>query len=398
MIFKFIVMFFAGYVNISVEGFFIEKFMNICKCRNILLQNLRLENDTYLKAKILKKDFKEIVHIAKKLKCKVKIEKRIGIPFFINKYRKRKIFVIAIFAIAIFIFIVTKFIWNIDIIGNEKISNDEILKLADENGIKVGSLKSNIDSQRICNLISMERDDIAWVGISIKGTNVTISIKEAKEIPEVIDRNEICNIIADKNATISKIIVQSGTARVSEGDVVEKGNILVEGVMEGVHTGKRFVHAEADVYGKNCYTMEKMEQFVQNETINSGKEENKIELCINNFKINFNKGVSKFKNYDTIIANKKVRFFSNYYFPVEIKMIKNIELQMHERVYTENELKEKIINELEDEFEKQYNISKYDSEDIQRNEEITNLDDNNGLNIKITYEIEEKIGTKVKVN
>ena len=54
MIFKKIIMFFIGYVNISVEGFFIERFINICKSKNILLQNIYLQNDTYLKTKILK--------------------------------------------------------------------------------------------------------------------------------------------------------------------------------------------------------------------------------------------------------------------------------------------------------------------------------------------------------
>ena len=396
MIFKKIIMFFIGYVNISVEGFFIERFINICKSKNILLQNIYLQNDTYLKTKILKSDYKEIVHIAKKVKCKIKIENKVGIPFLINKYKKRKIFAIAILVIAIFICICTRFIWNIDIIGNEEISNEEIMELVQKYGIKIGSLKSNINIQKICNNIMVERNDIAWIGIRIKGTNATISIKESKKIPEIIDKNEICNIVANKSAIISKIIVRNGTARVNESDAVKKGDLLVEGIMEGEHTGKRFVHAEADIYGKNTLIKEKKEQFVQYETINSGKEENKIELCINNFKINFNKGVSKFENYDTIISNKKVRIFSNYYFPVEIKTIKNIELQMVQKEYSEIEQKKKIIRELENSFEEEYKISEFDEENINRNEEITILSD--GINVKIIYEIEENIGSKVNVN
>ena len=82
-------MLFAGCVNISVEGFFIEKFINICKSKKIILQNLCIKNDTYLIATVLKDDFKEIVHISKRTKCKLKINKKIGLPFFINKYRKR---------------------------------------------------------------------------------------------------------------------------------------------------------------------------------------------------------------------------------------------------------------------------------------------------------------------
>ena len=125
MILNKMLIFCVGYVNIRVEGFFIEKFINICKCKKIILQNLHIENDSYLKAKILKKDFKEIVHIAKKTKCKVKIENKVGVPFLLNRYRKRKIFVVAFLIFIIIIIVITKFIWNIDIVGNERISDDE---------------------------------------------------------------------------------------------------------------------------------------------------------------------------------------------------------------------------------------------------------------------------------
>ena len=141
------------------------------------MQDLHRENNTYIKVKILKSDFKEIRHIAKKTKCKVKIEKKAGIPFYINKYRKRKIFVIAILVIAIFIFALTKFIWNIEVVGNEKISKEEIIELVSEYGIKQGKLKSNINEEKISNAIRLKRDDLSWIGISIKGTNAIITIR-----------------------------------------------------------------------------------------------------------------------------------------------------------------------------------------------------------------------------
>lgn len=215
MILKLIYMFCAGYIIINVEGFFIERFLNICRNKKIILQDLQRENNTYIKAKILKSQFKEIRHIAKQTKCKVKIEKKLGMPFIINRYRKRKIFAVAAIVIAIFIFLITKFIWNIEVVGNKNISTEEILNIVNEYGIEIGKLKSNINTEKISNLIRLEREDLSWIGISIKGTNVIVTIEEAIEIPEVIDKNDICNIIAVEDAIISKIVVQNGTARVA---------------------------------------------------------------------------------------------------------------------------------------------------------------------------------------
>ena len=223
MFFKLIYMFFSGYVTIVIEGFFVERFINICRNNNIVLLDIERENNTYLKVKILKSDFRDIRHIAKKTKCKVKIERKSGLPFFVNKYRKRKIFAIAILVIAIFIFILTKFIWNIEITGNDKISEEEIMSIISEYGINRGILKKNIDTEKISNAIRLERDDISWIGITIKGTNVKVSVKESIETPDVINRNEICNVVAKEDAVISKIVVHSGTPRVEIGAEVKKG-------------------------------------------------------------------------------------------------------------------------------------------------------------------------------
>ena len=70
MIFRWLYLFISGYVNIMVEGFFIERFINICMSKRIILQDLQREKSTILKAKVLKSDFKKIRHIAKKTKCR----------------------------------------------------------------------------------------------------------------------------------------------------------------------------------------------------------------------------------------------------------------------------------------------------------------------------------------
>ncbi len=396
MIFKMIYMFCVGFCLINVEGFFIERFLNICKNKKIFLQDLQRINGTYIKVKILKSDFREIKHIAKKTKCKVKIEKKSGFPFFINKYRKRKIFAIAILVIAFFIFGITKFVWNIEVIGNESISTEEILNILSEYGIKEGKLKTNIDSQKISNLIRLNRNEFSWIGITVKGTNVIVNVEEVIKIPEIIDKNKNCNIVAKDDAVISKIVVQNGTAKVSVGDEVKKGDLLVEGVMEGIYSGTRKVHAEANVLGRILYEKERKEYFVQNEKIKTGKKEEKIEICINNFKINFNKGVSNFEKYDTITTNNKLKFFSDFYFPISLKKHTNFEYENVKKTYSNQQLEEKILKALEEEMEAEYEISKYEEKYKKRN--VYTKEEQDGLTVKLVYEIQREIAEKQEIN
>ncbi len=395
MIFKWLYLYFWGYIHITVEGFFVERFINICMSKGIVLQNLHREKSTILKAKIIKTDFKKIRGIAKKTKCRVHIDKKIGIPFIINKYRKRKVFAIAVGVIAVFIFGVTRFVWNIEILGLEKISEQEIIALVNEQGIEIGKLKHNLNFEEIINNIRLKRDDISWIGIKVKGTNVIIELVEATEKPEVVDKTKITNIVSNKTATISKIIVQNGTARVNVGDVVNPGDLLVEGIMEGKYTGTRNVHSEATILAKTYYEKEKKETFIQEVEEKTGNIEKKIEIYIHNFKINFNKGLSKFEKYDTIRTNKKLKLFSNYYIPIEIAKIQNIEIKKTYRQYSEEELKNKIEEKLISELEKEYEISKYQVEDVEKNLIVEKEED--GLKVKLIYAVQEEIGTSQEV-
>ena len=117
---KDIYMHLAGYVNITVEGFFVERFINSCFANDIFLWNLERKKSTYLKARIGVKDFKKIRKIARNTKCKVKIENKKGLPIFINKYKKRKAFAVFFIIIIIFMFSITRFIWNIEVSRKSK--------------------------------------------------------------------------------------------------------------------------------------------------------------------------------------------------------------------------------------------------------------------------------------
>ena len=120
----------------------------------------------------------------------------------------------------------------------------------------------------------------------------------------------------------------------------------------------------------------------------------KREICINKFKINLNKRLSNFENYDTIYSNNRIKLFSNFYLPIEIRKTTNKEIRNELIEYSENELKDKIVKELEEELENEYNISQYSN----KTKEVETVPEQDGMLVKLIYEIKEEIGTKVKTN
>ena len=240
-----------GYVRVELEGYFIERFINLCTKEKINIWNIKKEKEIKIFFNVNLRDYKKIIPICKKTKCRIKIKKKIGLPFFIHRYKKRKIFIILLIILSISIYISSMYIWNIDILIDESKYLDNIEKDLNELGLKNGKLKKDINVNEIISKIKLKRDDISWIGIEIKGTNATVRIKKAEKKPKIIDNSEYCNIIASKSGTITKIIAQNGTSLVKVGDKVEKGDILIAGFIEGKYTGKRLVHSMRRSRSKN---------------------------------------------------------------------------------------------------------------------------------------------------
>ena len=337
-------------------------------------------------------DFKKIAKLIKQTKCKVKIKRKKGLPFIFNKYKKRKIFFLFLFLIVIGIAILTNFIWNIEIIGNENISRDEILSSLEEEGLRIGAWKNNIKNQEIANNMRLIRSDLAWIGIEIKGTNAIVKIVEADKKPDIIEEDDYCNIVATKPGIIVKVNALNGTPLVKEGDVIKEGTILIGGWLEGKYTGIRYVHANGEVKAKVWYSQTQKVELNQVISTKNGNSENKYSVKINNFNINFYKTLSKFKKYDTIEEIKKLKIFSDFYLPIEIIKKTNYE-QIEENVqYTVEEAKNKATIE----------AKKLLDEEIENKENIVNTYINYNqteevVEAQVIYEVLEEIGTKEKI-
>ena len=272
MYFKIVLSFLAGYVEITAEGYYIERFMNECTRNGILLWGIERKQSTILEAKTSIQEFKTLCNLAKKNNCKIKIKRKEGIPFLIKKYRKRKVFLIGLILVILSIYSLSKFIWNVEVEGNERISKDEIINVFKEDGLKPGILKSKVNVQEIINKIRMERTDIAWIGVEIKGTNAIIKVVEADEKPEIVDENEYTNIVASKDAVVERVFAQNGTIMVKSEDEVKKGDVLIAGWMEGKYTGKYYVNSNGEVLGKVKYEQNEKIYKKEKKKVRTGKK------------------------------------------------------------------------------------------------------------------------------
>ena len=392
MFFKIDFSYILGYLRISIEGYYIERFINICKKRNITIWNLKRNKNTMLFFNVRIKEFKEVCKIVKQLNCKLKIRSKKGLPFLMYKYKKRKAFAILLIIVVFIIGLSSMYVWNVDIIEENNQELPNIRQDIEEAGIKLGTLKSKINSKEIINKIRLKRNDVAWMGIEKKGTNVIVKLVKADPKPEIVDTNEYCNIVSDKTGVITKINAQNGTANVKVGDTINKGDILINGWMEGKYTGIRYVHAKGEIEAKVWYTKNKKIPYILTQTRETGNQENKYSLKINNFEINFLKKYSKFEIYDTIETDSKFRIFSDFYLPISVVKTTFKEKENYTQKYTLEEAKTLGIEELQEELKKEI---KDEKKIVNKN--INTYEKEDGVEIYVTYEVLENIGTNEKI-
>lgn len=392
MIFKNLESYISGYLRINIEGYYIERFINICRKENIPVWNIKKEKDIRLAFNIKIKDFKKICKIAKTTKCKLKIKKKKGFPFILNRYKKRKIFAIFLILVIILIGMSSNYVWNIEVIEENGNNLENIMQNLKQSGLAVGKRKSEINTKEVINKVRLERNDIAWMGIELKGTNAIVKVVKSDEKPDIIDENEYCSIVADKAGIITKISAQDGTANVKVGDTINEGETLINGWVEGKYTGIRYVHAKGEIQAKVWHTKHKVIEYNTTEKRETGNQEEKYAIKFNNFKINLGKGVSKFEIYDTIETENKFKIFSDFYLPISIVKTTNKEIENVQKKYNKEEAKMLGIKELEEELN-----NEIENKDNIVNKNINTYENENGLDVYVTYEVLENIGTNEKI-
>lgn len=392
MIIKKIINYIAGYLRITIEGYYIERFINISRSKKYMMWNIKKCNEINMELNIEIKDFKEFCKIAKKTQCKIKIKAKKGLPFLIEKYKKRKVFLLFLCLIIFAIILSSNFIWNIDIIEENGENSENVMEDVKNAGLNIGKFKSKIDTKEIINKIRLNRKDIAWMGIELKGTNAIVKIVKASEKPDIIAEDEYCNIVSDKDGVITKINAQNGTANVKVGDTIKKGDILINGWMEGKYTGIRYVHAKGNVEARVWYTKSKKIEYKTTEKEETGRIDTVYAMKINKFKINFPKKLSNFEIYDTIETENKVRIFSNFYLPISVIKTINKEQKLVDKTYSIEEAKGLGTQELEQELMEEI-------KDIEKivNKNINVKENNDSIEITVTYEVLENIGTNEKI-
>ena len=349
-----------GYVKIKVEGYSPERFLNLCNVHHYLIWNVDYHEMSY-ELYISVRDYKKTRPLARKTGTKIILLEKLGLPFFLHKFRKRKLFFSGMFLCTICIYLLSLFVWNIHLEGNVTQSTQEILEFLDTMEVHHGAKKTKIVCEEIETKLRSQYPNILWVSAEMRGTRIIIQVKENedKDIVSSIEEKDASpvRIVADTEGTIAQILVRSGTPLVKSGDEVSVGQTLVEGHYvikndagdvvryEGVAadadirimTVENYHDSFSTVYEKKNYTDKKKLGF-------------QLKLFDKTYQLLPKK---LYENYETIIKTKETHITENFYLPFSITFQWYLEYVPEELIYSKEEMKSKAEKRF---YEKYKNI------------------------------------------
>ena len=117
--------FIRGYLVISVDGAFPERFINLAALSGIHLWGAEKE-DGKVTLRCTVKAFRRMRGPAKKSGCRIRIIKKSGLGFYLARYRSRNALILGLALFSALILISNLFIWTVRVDGNENMTDEEI--------------------------------------------------------------------------------------------------------------------------------------------------------------------------------------------------------------------------------------------------------------------------------
>ncbi len=340
-----------GYLKVEVKGFAPERFMNLIIKNDVVIWSVNATENGYIFF-TGRKNLLKMKPLLQKTNVKLTVVENYGFPYLVKK-NKRRVFFIAGFLICIlFVYIMSMFVWEIKVNGTRQLVAQNILKDIEKEYVKLGTRKKEVDCEGLERQLMKKYDEISWIDCNLNGTTLTVSVEEgtvSDENKKSLGKNDI---VALKDATITKMITREGKPLVKVRDQVKKGDILISGTIyiyndnnEVLETN--YVPADGDIYGESSELYEDKIDAVCYEKKYDKNSKKYYTFFVLNYCITPFKPKVKSDNADYITQIHKVKLFSDLYLPIGYKKTEIKTYEVVKKTYSKEEAFRILKNNLQ---------------------------------------------------
>lgn len=338
----------CGYLKVRIQGNNVERFVNLCRNRGILLWQLYWDKgENVLYFRIALRDFYRLRPVARKCKVHPIVVKRYGLPFLLDQMKRRASLCLGIIiCFALVVFLSTR-IWGISVEGQSYHTEESVLEYLDSIDVYGGMAGNTLECSRLEEQIRQKYNDVGWCSVEKKGSKIFIRVKEVLLVSKEKKKKK-GHLVAEEAGEVVSIVTRNGTAKVKAKDKVKKGKILISGVVNIYGDNqelveKDFVHAEGSVVLSVTEHYQDSLAKRYEKAVYTGRERSVHELQVGDSKFfyyNPLKNLETFEKYDIIREGGNLCPFLSLRFPVSHSVKTFREIVYQNAVYSEKEAKE----------------------------------------------------------
>lgn len=213
-----------GFHHFKIRGVNQERFFNnIFKKYRIF--DIKRQDKTFCSFKVERRFAKKVKAEILNANLTIIEEKSSGLAYSFLRLLGAYGVLVAIILCSVFYVFQLRFIERIEVWGD---SNVEVQQFLEEN--LPSKNKSKIDCDYIEKIINDNFEDLSFVSVTIVGQTLVVNVKNSIIPPEMVD--EYAPIVSSYDGIVREIELVQGTLSVEIGDIIQKGQILVEGYVK----------------------------------------------------------------------------------------------------------------------------------------------------------------------
>lgn len=258
----------TGTVRIEITSAVPVEILTYINESNIQINHIAYVSDLTVSCLVARSDLKRLREIVHHRGGDIKIKRTEGVFWTLVQLRKRPVLVFGCLIIFVLSLYLPTRIFFVRVEGNQKVSAFRIAEEAEHCGIKFGTSRRAVRSEKVKNALLGAIPELQWAGVNTYGCVAVISVKERTQAEVKAEETGISSIVADRDGVVTECTVITGNPLCKVGQAVKKGQVLVSGYTD-CGLSIRAQRARGEVYAKTIRHLDMVlpEQTTQKGTV-----------------------------------------------------------------------------------------------------------------------------------
>ena len=167
-----------GRLDVEVCGAYVEGLLNAAALSAIALWDVRCVDDCTVRLRMYETDYPALAALSEKCMCELKPIGLSGGSRDRKLLRRRVWLLVFLLLMGLLLFVSSLFIWEIEVVGNEQLTDGQVLRALSRCGVDSGTCRYSVSTDLVRSQMLRELPELAWMTVNISGSRAVAVVME----------------------------------------------------------------------------------------------------------------------------------------------------------------------------------------------------------------------------